>query len=150
MVSADHERREDHIMPFDRYAILTAHYAKCIADDWNLAAIKAECEANAEPDPDSWPRNSELIGRCFLGTVMNIYPSGKYYMPWCSNQTRADETRDKCYGAAFNGSFESAGMWIESGEGDPCDLFACCHVEALEEEDNENANNQIMHFAGKE
>lgn len=119
-------------MSFDRYAILTAHYAAQIAADWNLAAIKAECESNAEPDSDG---DGDLIGRCYLGTVMSIYPSGKYYMPWCSNQSRADETRDECYGAALESALEDAGMWLESGDGDPCDLFACYHVDIGEEPD---------------
>ena len=121
-------------MSFDRYAILTAHYAAAIAADYNLVAIKAECESNAEPDIDG---DGDLIGRCYLGTVMNIYPSGKYYMPWCSNQTRTDETRDECYGAALEEFFDAAGMWIESGEGDPCDLFACCHVDTPETDEEE-------------
>ena len=120
--------------PFDRYAILTAHYAAQIAAEYSAAAILAECESNKEEDPDN---PGELIGRCFLGSVLSIMPSGKYYMPWCTNQTRSDETRDGAFQDALEAFLEDAGMWLESGEGDPCDLFACAHFDAPED-DTEN------------
>ncbi len=117
-------------MAFDRHAILKAHYAAKIAADWRLEAIKKECDSNKEEDNDN---PGEMIGRCFLGSVFAIMPSGKYYMPWTTNQTRADETRDGAFMEAFEEFLESGGMWLESGEGDPCDMFAACHFDAPEE-----------------
>lgn len=45
-----------------------------------------------------------------------------------------------CKDAAFykqlDEEAESIGAWIESGEGDPCDIFICIHVDKEEEEDD--------------
>ena len=116
-------------MSFDRHEILKAHYAAEIARDWRIDAIKEECEANQEAEPNE----DCAIGRCFLGTCFAIMPSGKYYMPWTTNQTRADETRDAAFMEAFGEYLDSAGLWLESGEGDPCDMFACCSFDLPEE-----------------
>ena len=60
----------------------------------------------------------------FLGTVFQIMPSGKYYTIWAmSNASLADHVLDSAYHEALETIAESFGGWIESGEGDPCDLF---------------------------
>jgi hypothetical protein len=69
------------------------------------------------------------IGNCFLGTVFDLAPSGKYYMPWTSNQTEEDVDEDGKFYEALDKVAEENGMWIEHGEGDPCDLFACMIIE---------------------
>jgi hypothetical protein len=61
----------------------------------------------------------------FIGSVFSIMPSGKYYMPWCSNQTDKDVAHDLVFQEILDEVAEKHGAWIESGEGDACDLFAC-------------------------
>ena len=119
---------------FNRHEILRTHYTAQIAADWDMSAVKADCESNAEPDIDAG--DDTFIGRCYLGSVFSIMPSGKYYMPWCTNQSRADETRDGAFMEALESALESAGLWLESGEGDPCDLYAYCSVDAPETTDD--------------
>jgi hypothetical protein len=118
-------------MAFDRHAILTQHYLKELRE-WDWEAVKRGAQDNAEYDPEAEGK----IGRVFLGTVFGLYPSGKYYMPWTTNQTSADETRDGAYHDALEQLAEENGGWIESGEGDPCDVYFAMHVEDDEPTDN--------------
>lgn len=98
---------------------LAAEYAVEIGA-WDWDSMRKECESGAEVDPD----NLDIrIGRCFLGTVFALMPSGKYYMPWTSNQTDWDIARDEVYMEALEAAADAAGGWIESGEWDSCDLF---------------------------
>jgi hypothetical protein len=63
------------------------------------------------------------VGSYYLGSVMSIYPSGKFYMPWTTNQTADDVDRDSRFGEALDGVASAFGGWIESGDGDPTDLY---------------------------
>ena len=90
--------------------------------DQRVSAYRAKFE-----DMFSWDsveQNCEEFGRCFLGTVFALMPSGKYYMPWCSNATVRDAIHDEDAREALESVIESHGYFLESGEGDPCDLFA--------------------------
>lgn len=87
----------------------------------------------------------------FLGTVFYIMPSGKYYQPFaCSNVDVCGRCKgdgcDYCGGLGSREAYEDslmdeylqeyankAGAWVESGEGDPCDLFLVMAVESAEE-----------------
>lgn len=92
----------------------------------------------------------------FLGTVFNLYPSGKYYMPFACGNVEVckacaeadagpcDETStctppddydeeeeyhcEVCRDSAFLNDLESEahehGLFVTSGEGDPCDILA--------------------------
>ena len=62
-------------------------------------------------------------GSAYLGSVMSIYPSGKYYMPWTTNQTADDVERDSRFGEALEAVASKFGGYIASGEGDPTDLY---------------------------
>ncbi len=67
---------------------------------------------------------AQEYGRCFLGTVMALYPSGKYYVAWaCNNVTAGEVEKDGAYRDAMEAEAEKHGGWIENGDGDPCDLF---------------------------
>lgn len=70
----------------------------------------------------------------YLGSVMSVFPSGKFYMPWTSNQTIRDVWKDRAFAEALEDVLESYGMWLQSGEGDPTDLFIC----TLKEDDKNN------------
>lgn len=94
--------------------------------------------------------NGDSVKSVFLGTVFGIMPSGKYYMPFaCSNvdscprckgegQTKSLKHCTYCDGMGNREAYEDSLMadyleyyankqngWIESGDGDPCDLFVC-------------------------
>jgi hypothetical protein len=49
-------------------------------DAWNWDEVKKRCRDNPEE------QDGEQVGMCFVGTVFNLTPSGKYYQPFaCSN-----------------------------------------------------------------
>ena len=156
----------------------------------------------------------EIIGSCYLGTIMNLTPSGKFYTPWANSnvplcphckgkgsvlnpnrdpmkyaealekdhQLRTDtmeahgawceghwpkdaaekleataaeadkyKNRHLCKFCGGTGSREAyedevfndtlddeaskKGGWIQSGKGDPCDLYFCKYIEKKEEEE---------------
>ena len=63
----------------------------------------------------------------YVGSCLSIFPSGKFYMPWaCSNIENVREALlDECYREALEKRLDSLGLWMESGEGDPLDIFFC-------------------------
>ena len=105
--------------------------------EWDWDGIKADALVNADdPDITETGESGETISRVFLGTVFALAPSGKYYMPWTSNQTEEDVDEDSKFYEALDNVAEEHGMFIESGEGDPCDLFAGIVVENKMKEKN--------------
>ena len=63
--------------------------------------------------------------RVYLGSVLNLAPSGKYYTPFaCSNVTEEEAEKDELFFEQLEAELESIGCFLESSEGDPCDLFA--------------------------
>lgn len=62
----------------------------------------------------------------FVGTVFNIMPSGKYYTPYAnSNVSWLEAAKDHCFTSGLDSTLDDNDYWIQSGEGDPCDLFVC-------------------------
>ncbi len=57
---------------------------------WDWKALVAECEANVCENDDGDP-----VGMSYLGSVMSLVPSGKYYTPFASSNVDACE---KCSG----------------------------------------------------
>lgn len=68
-------------------------------------------------------------GRYFLGSILSLTPSGKYYMPWCTNYTQAEVEEDERWYIALEMIALALGGWIEFGEGDPLDLFFVTDLE---------------------
>ena len=68
----------------------------------------------------------------YLGSVFSIFPSGKFYAPWTTNQTIRDVWHDRAFAEALESVLDEYGMWFESGEGDPTDLFICTHLKEEE------------------
>lgn len=106
---------------------------KAEIESWDWKTIKENALANPQEDFEG-----NKIGTEFLGSVFALAPSGKYYMPWTSNQTDEDITEDEKFYQALDDVAEANGMYIESGEGDPCDIFASI---TIENKINEEANN---------
>lgn len=59
----------------------------------------------------------------FLGTVMNLTPSGKVYMPWSSGVTEDEAKRDEEFWENLNNILSAHGIFVFSGEGDSCDIL---------------------------
>lgn len=111
---------------------------------------RAESEKEQAQLVKSYDEDSYLT--LYLGTVFSIMPSGKYYLPFaCSNVDACNRCKGKgCDFCGHLGSREAyedslmndaldkyadkIGAWVESGEGDPCDLFVCWAVENSDEE----------------
>jgi len=95
---------------------------------WDWAGLKADALRNPTEDIDG---RGDVYYQTFLGTVFAIMPSGKYYMLWaCSNVSEEEASADEEFMEALEKVAEEHGMWVESGEGDPCDMFLCCQCDA--------------------
>jgi hypothetical protein len=68
--------------------------------------------------------NDTLYQSYYLGTVFNIMPSGKYYMPWaCSNVTEEEAQKDEDFREKMEEELETINAYLTCGEGDPCDMI---------------------------
>lgn len=81
-------------------------------------------------NPEEFNDYDTHYARYFIGTVFSIYPSGKYYMPWAnSNVSLIEACKDSIFHETLQEKLEKMDLWLESGEGDPCDLFVCKEIE---------------------
>lgn len=109
--------------------IVKAYHEADLMESFNWKDIVADCADNVESND----YGDSSVGRCFLGSVFALYPSGKYYTPFASGNVSESETyQDELFADALETIAESFGGWIESGEGDPCDIFFCLHVDSEE------------------
>lgn len=109
-------------MKFDRYKILIEHYTNQISS-WDWPKIKDNAYTNCRAN-DS---NDSVYGQSWLGTALGMYPSGKIYAFWTSNQTKADITKDECFIEALNKVAQDHEMHIDYS--DDGDLLACVTVD---------------------
>lgn len=71
---------------------------------------------------------NETYMSVYLGSVMSLMPSGKYYTPWAnSNVTESEALKDEKERERMENAASSLDAWLESGEGDPTDVFLCWH-----------------------
>lgn len=54
----------------------------------------------------------------YVGSILNIYPSGKFYMPWSSNVTEEEAAADEEFREELEKELEARGWYMEN----PCDL----------------------------
>ena len=101
-------------MTFNRYEVLVKHYTEEVSA-WNWNKIVSDSLTNCFLDEEN-----NIIASSWLGTPFGIYPSGKVYAFWTSNQTRSDVTKDECFIEALEAVAESHGMFINYEE----DIFA--------------------------
>lgn len=113
-----HRQINKKVNMFDRYEILTKHYSEEIKQ-WNWLGLVKEALSNCFYDSD----NRQIVASVYLGSVLSIYPSHKYYMPWCSNQTRSDETKDSCFQEALEEIANSYGLFVTGSDSDGCDIL---------------------------
>ncbi len=86
---------------------------------WSWDSVLNDIEESLEEDYDG-----NLVGYSYLGSVLNLSPSGKYYTCWTTNQTIKDQIKDEAFYNALDTVAEEHGCFITSGEGDACDLLA--------------------------
>ncbi len=127
---------------FDRYKTLTAHYKNEI-EFWNWEGIKKDALANCYYDASEF--SDFITASTYLGSILHIFPSGKYYMPWTTNQTRSDCIRDECFSDALNAVALEHGLYITGSEGDGCDLLAQCLIDFA---DYDKMKDQIRFITG--
>lgn len=104
---------------------LEKQYREDIESSFDWEGI-VEYASAAEEDPGDYDidgMESELT-RVYLGSVMSIFPSGKFYMPWAMGNVDSVEVfQDECYLAALESVADKYGGSIESEDGDPTDIF---------------------------
>jgi len=104
-----------------------------IENDYDWDGLAQACRDNhdsyvkeyGDSEPNRWAEDGELssYSEC-LGTCFSLAPSGKYYTPFAnSNVDTWDVIRDAAWYDALDDVTESHGMYVASGEGDPCDIF---------------------------
>lgn len=98
-------------MKFDRYEILVNHYKAQILS-WDWEKIKDNALTNCRADDD----NNVVYGQAWLGTALGLYPSGKIYTFWTTNQKRSDIIKDECFREALEAIAEVNGMFIDYSE----------------------------------
>lgn len=83
-----------------------------------LGILDALTDDDYEDMPDDF--FDESHGRsAYLGSVMQLFPSGKYYTAWTTNQNRYDVAMD----AAFVDILEQREVTLHQGEGNATDIF---------------------------
>lgn len=97
-------------MSFDRYEILTNHYSQEIGR-WDWVAIERSL-TDYEPEGFDPQYDDPLVG-VWIGTTLGVYPSGKIYAPWTTNQTRADVVRDECFSDALQQHASKYGFFVD-------------------------------------
>jgi hypothetical protein len=103
--------------------------------NWLDNAIAGDITATFKAEISSWDwdgikrsaiegNGEDREGLEFLGAVMALAPSGKFYTAWANSNVGAIEANvDTCFWEALDSVAEEQGGWIERGEGDPCDVF---------------------------
>lgn len=104
-------------MKFDREKLLIEYYKNKIKT-WDWKDIYIEAKNNME-------ENNEDVGYAYLGTVMYLFPSGKYYTGYSNhNVSKAEELKDNCFALALVEVAGNNGLSIIEGFDDPCDIMA--------------------------
>jgi len=86
-----------------------------------------------DAEPYESPGADEPLKAIFIGTVFNLCPSHKYYQPFaCSNVTDEEAEEDAAWFAQADEELDTIGAWLDSGEGDPCDLFVVTFAKEVE------------------
>ena len=117
---------------YDLIERLIPFYKKHIEQSIDWKQVANDCEVE-----DKRVEEGTITGFSFLGSVFTISPSGKYWTFWaCSNVDQREMIKDTAFMEALELVAADHGYWIESGEGDACDLFMCKYMG----DDNEDEN----------
>jgi hypothetical protein len=76
-----------------------------------------------QEDPDDL-MNCVQRRMIYLGTIMNMTPSGKVYTPWANSNVSVKEAAlDEVWREYMDRELERNNLSLEQGEGDYCDIF---------------------------
>ncbi len=95
---------------------LRERYKKQI-EQWDWKAAKAECDSNPQLMEET------VVGMTWIGSQMGLFPSGKYYTCWTTNQSKQDVIRDQAFVEALTEVVEENDLFLQRGEGDPTDIY---------------------------
>ena len=121
-----------------------------IKRDWNWGAILIACHTSArrtlddyragKPCLTSTPEYDDFIifdaagkpfsveGQYYLGSVMSLMPSKKYYTPYaCANVTERERERDARWQDALKKVAAHYGAYVFVKKDNPTDVFICKH-----------------------
>lgn len=114
----------------DAHAELAEEYRKELGTTgvhWNNVDTMAGDHVYMDEDNERW------LSNIYLGSILSLAPSGKYWTWWaCSNVDDEEQVKDTVWFQMLEEEATKHGFWIESGEGDPLDLYAV--RDATEEE----------------
>lgn len=127
-------------------------YRKDIAQ-WDWDGILLDARINVDECGGMGIDDEPVQGYSYLGTVMGLTPSGKYYQPyacsnvdtctrckgmgkqrngtmcsWCDGLGSHEAAQDADWVTALESIADEYGMWVENGEGSATDIFACVAV----------------------
>lgn len=98
--------------------------------DWDGITKLVE-EAEIQVDMDG-----NLVKRHYLGSIISLNPSGKYYTPFAySNVTLEEAEADKEWWDSIEKEAEERGFFLEFGEGDALDVFIGKIIETEDDEE---------------
>jgi len=126
------------------FDLLKEKYHQRIMDMFDWENIEDDVEDVKDVGFPMWENGSYKA--CYIGTVFNIFPSGKYYTPWwttnqtpkyytpswTTNETPKEVLKDRIFEEELEGILDDKDMWYESGVDDPTDIFFCKYLTAEE------------------
>lgn len=110
------------------YEKLRKYYEEKIKIEYKIDNFVSELKKNGcvKEDNDSDLEEGKEIKCLYIGTIINMSPSGKYYLPFAhSNVSEKEAIRDEIFWCAFEELLNEKGLWTENGEGDALDIFIC-------------------------
>jgi len=72
---------------------------------------------------DAWLDDDEFKVSLYIGSILNLAPSGKFYVPWSRNVTAKEADKDERFWEAFGKVGDKFNLYVEQGEGDPLDTY---------------------------
>ena len=112
----------------DTHAELAKEYREELGTtgiDWDF--VKHQAKENLYQDDEGvW------LARAYLGSILTLAPSGKFWTFWTTNATDEDRVKDTVWYQMLEEEAQSNHFWTESGEGDACDLYAVRYATAGE------------------
>lgn len=110
---------------------ITLHqfYVNKISHQFDFDKIKSGCLDYPQINED----NDGLFGQFYLGSILYLTPSGKFYTPWAnSNVTAFDAAKDEIWTEAMEEVFSTHDLYLTGGEGDGLDIFASRSIDWVE------------------